>query len=164
MHRFEWKLRIGVFVAALMFFLGDANADSLNLYWINGFGSWFGYAPVEVDGRKAGTIKAGKQLRIAVSPGAHEVRIHIPLSFESAKLTVNVAGEQYLKVTRDLDGFFFNAVGPVPTFRLNLNPVTQEQAFAETAKKRLPEATTAELGPVEAKPKKKTLQKEQVSR
>jgi hypothetical protein len=134
MRQFIRYMSFILFFTSLLNFGGEANAaSSLNLYWINGFGSWFGFAPVEVDGKKVGTIKAGKQLRIAVAPGKHLVRIHLPLSFESAKLVVNVANnsELYLKVSRDMDGFFFNAVGPVPMFKLNLRVVQQSLALAE---------------------------------
>jgi hypothetical protein len=134
MRQFVRYTSILLFFTILLNFGGEANAaSSLNLYWINGYGSWFGFAPVEVDGKKVSTIKSGKQLRIAVAPGKHLVRIHIPLSFESAKLVVNVAsnGEQYLKVSRDMNGFFFNAIGPVPMFKLNLRAVPQSLALAE---------------------------------
>jgi hypothetical protein len=77
---------------------------------------------VEVDGGEAGTIKAGGQLSISVAAGSHAVCIHIPLSFESATLTVSVAqeSEQYLKVSRDLDGIVINPALSMPLFTLNL--------------------------------------------
>jgi hypothetical protein len=129
----------GIALLLLQLISTAAEASLLRLYWINGFGSWFGYAPVEVDGKEAGTIRAGGQLNITVAPGAHTVRIHIPLSFEQAKTTVNVDqdAEQNLKVSRDLDGI---AVGPslaMPLFTLNLKAVPKAVAAAEISREEL---------------------------
>jgi|GEM_PF-7059938 len=164
MHRLKETLRLAVLALAFAALTQNAYADSLNLYWINGFGSWFGRANVEVDGRKAGVLKAGKQLRIAVGPGPHEVRLVIPLSFQSAKLSVDVSGEHYLKVTMDMDGIVFNPTGPMPMFRMNFRPVSKEQALADVAKKRMPEAATAELGEVIVRRKDAGQPKDRVSR
>ena len=140
MQRFEFKLTVVAFFCALLFSVGPVSAAaSLNFYWINGFGSWFGRAPIEIDGTKVGTLKAGGQLRVDALPGAHQVRIHLPLSFERVKLMVNVpqGGEQFLKFSRDMDGMFFNAIGPVPLFTLNLRLVPRATALADINGKRL---------------------------
>ncbi len=164
MHRIKLALRLVAFLFAFAGLARDAHADSLNLYWINGFGSWFGRANVEVDGRKAGVLKAGKQLRIAVAPGPHEVRLDIPLSFQSAKQSVNVSGDQYLKLTMDLDGVIISPMTSMAMFRMNFRPVTKEQALADAAKKRMPEAATAELGEVIVRRKDAGQPKDRVSR
>lgn len=109
-------------------------------------------------------LKAGKQLRIAVGPGPHEVRLVIPLSFQSAKQSVNVSGEQYLKLTMDLDGVIISPMTSMAMFRMNFRPVTKEQALADVAKKKMPEATTAELGEVIVRRKDAGQPKERVSR
>ncbi len=164
MHRVKSALRLMALLLAFAAFAKDAHADSLNLYWINGFGSWFGRANVEVDGRKAGVLKAGKQLRIDVDPGPHEVRLVIPLSFQSAKLGVNVSGDQYLKLTMDLDGVVISPMTSMAMFRMNLRPVSQQEASADVARKKMPAATATKLGEVIVRRKDAGQPKERVSR
>jgi len=153
--------RIAIPVLALLFsqlISTAAGASSLRLYWVNGFGSWFGYAPVEVDGKEAGTIRAGGQLSIAVAAGAHTVHIHIPLSFDSATTTVNVAqnSEQYLKVSRDLDGIVISPALSMGLFTLNLKAVPNALATAEISRGELSAPEAAVPGkPVEKASKTK---------
>ena len=138
MHRVKSALRVVAFLFAFAGLAKDVHADSLNLYWINGFESWFGRANVEVDGRKAGVLKAGKQLRVAVGPGPHEVRLVIPLSFQSAKQSVNVSGDQYLKLTMDLDGVIISPMTSMAMFRMNFRPVSQQEAWRMSRKRKCP--------------------------
>ena len=148
----------------LVFSLGlisqPAQASSIRLYWINGFGSWFGYARVEIDGRKAGGIKSGGQLNIDIEPGKHLVRVYVPLSFDSDKVEVVVpaGGDQFLKVRRDFDTFLYSPTGPLPMFTFRIEPVTNAFALGEISAKKLKAPVQAVPGPAPqktAKTKKK---------
>ena len=138
----------------------QAEASSIRLYWINGFGSWFGYARVEIDGRKAGGIKSGGQLKIDVEPGKHLVRVYVPLSFDSDKVEVVVpaGGAQFLKVRRDFDTFLYSPTGPLPMFTFRIEPVSSAAALGEISAKKLKAPVEAVPGPAPqktAKTKKK---------
>ena len=144
----------------LVFLLGlmsqSAQASSIRLYWINGFGSWFGYARVEIDGRKAGGIKSGGQLKIDVEPGKHLVRVYVPLSFDSDKVEVvgPAGGDQFLKVRRDFDTFLYSPTGPLPMFTFRIEPVASAFALGEINAKKLKTPVQAVPGPAPKKTEK----------